>query len=79
MRYPDGSVNRGEWVSGLCEGYGELTTSDCEIISGTWEKGRFVYIPVVAIAMDQQELALTEGQDPVQFTVTMLPFDSTNQ
>ena len=78
MRYSDGSIYRGQWVEGRREGYGELTTAEGDILTGTWERGKFVYVPVAAIAIDQQELKLTEREEPSPLTVTMLPFDATD-
>lgn len=79
MYYPDGSVYSGEWCAGRCEGLGELTTPEGETLVGRWEKGEFVYVPVIAIALDPQELNLTEGEQSSQLQLTILPLDATNK
>jgi len=79
MYYPDQTIYKGTWVDGRKDGAGELTMPDGEIITGMWEKGQFVFIPVAAIAIAQKGLTLTEGEQAVQLSLTILPFDATDQ
>ncbi len=77
--YPDGSTYKGDWLEGRMHGQGVFTTADGESQEGTWENGQLVYIPVAAIALDREELALTAGQDTVTLELIILPFDATDQ
>jgi hypothetical protein len=79
LYYPDGSYYKGEWQEGRMHGQGVLTTADGETLTGTWENGLFQYVPVAAIALDEEDLSLTVGQSSATLTTTILPVDATNQ
>jgi hypothetical protein len=42
MFFKDGSIHIGDWVNGVCHGFGIFMTPDGVVRSGVWRQGKCV-------------------------------------